>query len=155
MGGWWKVNSAGNTEHLMAKWDSAPNKSYMLYKDSVADDLSFICSVDGTANSTVFNSAITPPVDTWFYGVVWYNPSTEVIIYYALATANDLTEASETASIAASIHSSTTDFTIGTSAGLVNFLNGRTSMTFLVRGRLPEIYIKTIFDLTSPLFAAT
>lgn len=152
MGGWWQVSNAGNQEDLMAKW-AAGQKSYIMYKDT-SEQLNFKVSSNGSAETTL-TTTLTVSVDTWFFAVSWYNPSTEMRIYYGLSDDNDLTVENTTSSIAASIHSGTADFYLGTESALSNYLDGRSSMTFLVRGRLPAIYIETFFDLTSPLFART
>jgi hypothetical protein len=153
MGGWWQISNAGSIEDLMAKWDTG-QKSYILQKNAT-ENLSIVISVDGSANSTTYTTTYTVSPDTWFYAVVWYNPSTELGIYYGLSTDNDLTYESTTTSVAASLFNGTADFTLGTHDNGTDYLDGRSSMTFLVRGRLPEIYIETFFDLTSPLFAST
>jgi len=157
MGGWWQQGSDGVAESLMSKWDTTgtpSHKAYRMYLNA-ANNIQFSLSIDGTALYNQ-NSASSSPVDTWFYAVGRWEPSTETKIYYGLAADSDLTIKSKTASVPATIHDSTDAFAIGSiNSGATQFLNGRSSMTFLVRGRIPEIYIETIFDLTSPLFAAT
>jgi hypothetical protein len=156
MGGWWQVSNLGANETLMSKW-AGVQKSYRMYV-STTSFINFTISVNGSADTS--NLAMTSAVtaDTWFYAVAWYNPSTEMRIYYGLADDADLTMENTTLAVSASAFSGSTDFSLGSmgsGAGATNFLDGRSSMSFLIRGRIPPIYIETIFDLTSPLFAAT
>ncbi len=158
MGGWWQISNLGVTnEGLMAKFNAAGNqKAYRLYVGSASSLINFTISSDGSTNSNNLATSFSPTNDTWFYCVAWWNPSTEMRIYYGLQGDADLTMENTTASVAATIFNSSDIFSIGAMhAGSADFLEGRSSMTFLVRGRVPEIYIETIFDLTSPLFAAT
>ena len=153
MGGWWQVSDAGDQEDMMGKWELAPNKAYGMWKRP-SGIIASIFSDDGSAENFT-DSTFAPDVDTWFFFVVRWTPSTEVKSYYGYAPAANLTTESDTSSIVASINNSGEEFQVGRlSLGFDN-LDGRSSMTFLVRGRVPEIYIETIFDLTSPLFAAT
>ncbi len=157
MGGWWQVNNLGVvSEVLMAKFLVAGNqKAYRLQVTSTAETLQFTLSDDGIANRS-FGSTFAPSANTWFYAVAWWKPSSIMRIYYALATDNDVASEDKTSSVPATLHDSTGQFSISSqNDGAFAYLNGRSSMTFLVRGRIPPIYIETIFDLTSPLFAAT
>jgi len=157
MGGWWQVNNLGVvSEVLMAKFLQAGNqKAYRLQVTSAGEILQFTLSDDGSTNLS-FGSTFAPTANTWFYAAVWWKPSSVMRIYYGLATDNDLVSEEKTSSVPATLHDSTGQFTISSqNDGSFAFLNGRSSMTFLIRGRIPPIYIETIFDLTSPLFAAT
>ena len=157
MGGWWQVSgSGGDIEHMMGKWELTPNKAYGMWKRSIGDSevIASAWSEDGS-NQFDSYSTFTADHDTWFFFVFRWTPSTEVKSYYGYATEANLTTESDTSSIAASINNSAEEFQIGRlSLGFFN-LDGRSSMTFLVRGALPDIYIETFFDLTSPLFSAT
>lgn len=156
MGGWWQVSQATTVqENLMGKWNSSPNKSYLMYKASVDGRIYIALSSDGSANTNNWQSEIIPPEDTWFYLVCRWAPSTEIKLYYGLATANDLTTDSTTSSVAASIDDGSAEFQIGGIDAASNWLDGRSSFTFLIRGKVPDLHINTIFDLTSPLFAKT
>ena len=158
MGGWWQASNLFATdEGLMAKWNaSGSQKAYRLYVDSGSAFLNFTISSDGSTNSSNLATSFVVTTDTWFYCVAWWNPSTEMRIYYGLQGDADLTMENTTTSVAATIFNSSDIFAIGSmNGGTAQYLEGRSSRTFLVRGRVPEIYIETIFDLTSPLFAAT
>ena len=153
MGGWWQASNLGANETLMSKWTGV-QKSYRMYV-STTSFINFTLSIDGSADTTNLAMTSTVTADTWFYAVAWWQPSTEMRIYYGLATDANLTMENTTTSVTASIFNGTTDFSLGSMGGATFFLDGRSSMSFLIRGRVPEIYIETIFDLTSPLFAAT
>jgi len=156
MGGWWQVSNLGVTnEALIAKWNSTgSNKAYRLYVGSASSLINFTLSTDGI-NNVNLASSFAAPEDTWFYLVGWWQPSGNMRLYFALPSDSALTMESQASGIA-SIRNSTDILSIGSMhGGTSDFLEGRSSMTFLIRGRVPEIYIETIFDLTSPLFAAT
>lgn len=153
MGGWWQVSNLGTNETQMSKW-AGVEKSYRLYVGA-SSVLNFTLSIDGSADTTNLATTFTVPADTWFYAAAWWHPSTEMRIYYGLAGDSDLTMENTTTSVTATIFNGTTDFSLGSMGGASNFSDGRSSMSFLIRGRVPEIYIETFFDLTSPLFAAT
>ena len=158
MGGWWQVDNLGVVnEVLMAKFLQTGNqKAYRLQVTSGGTEVvQFTLSEDGNININ-HNSTFAPTANTWFYAVAWWEPSLIMRIYYALATDNDVASEDKTTSVPATLHDSTGIFSISSqNDGSFAYINGRSSMTFLIRGRIPEIYIKTIFDLTSPLFAAT
>jgi hypothetical protein len=156
MGGWWQVSQAPTVqENLMSKWNVSPNKSWLLYKSATAAAISVALSSDGSTNTNNWNSSIAPPEDEWFYCVMRWVPSTEIKVYYGLATDNDLTTDSTTSSITASIHDASSRFQLGSVDSATDYLDGRSSMSFLIRGKVPDLHIETFFDLTSPLFAAT
>ena len=155
MGGWWQFGRAPSVrEYLMSKWDSSPNQSYRMYKLPSDGKITFALSVDGI-NTTAWLFGIIPPQDTWFFLVCRWIPSTETKLYYGLATDNNLTTLTSTGLTKANIADTSARFQLGSQDAGSDWLDGRSSMSFLIRGNVPNIYIETIFDLTSPLFAAT
>ena len=155
MGGWWQLGQAPTVrEYLISKWDSSPNKSYLMYKIPSDGTIIVSLSINGSSETSWF-STIAPPQDTWFFLVCRWIPSTETKLYYGLSTDNDLTTAANTSTTLASIADTSARFQLGSVDAGSNWLDGRSSMSFLIRGNVPDIYIETFFDLTSPLFAAT
>lgn len=156
MGGWWQLSASGTNESLITKWNSTGNqKAYRMYVGA-AELMNITLSSNGSTNTNNLQLSFTMPYDTWFFCVGWWNPSTEIRLYYGLPTDNDLTMENTTSSVTATVFNSSAEIMLGAAhGGASDFLDGRSSYTFVYRGRVPDHHIRTIFDYTSPIVAAT
>jgi hypothetical protein len=140
MGGWYRFDNIARAEGGIAKWITANNNSYALYK-SVANALDFIVTTDGSTQKFA-TSTVVAYKDIWLWWVGRFRPSTELAVWV------NLTKTVNVAAIPASIYSGTSPLTIGTGPDM----DGEVSLQFLCASALSDTIIKALFQQTRGLF---
>lgn len=144
-GGWyWFDDALGNLETLISKWGGAGQFAYRLVRLAANGFIRLNVSTDGAAlvNAT---STIAPAIDTWFFAVGRFIPSTELAVFL------NYTQYTNIVGVPASIFNSNGDLQIGaTNAGAR--LTGRASISFLCAAALSDTIIRTIFQSTRALY---
>lgn len=144
-GGWyWFDNALGNLETLISKWAGVGQYAYRLIRVAASGFIRLQLSGDGTAVD-VATSTIAPDVDTWFFAVGRFEPSTELAVFL------NYTKYTNTVGIPASVFNSNADLQIGASLA-AGRLTGRASINFLCAAYLSDTIIRTIFQSTRALY---
>lgn len=145
MGGWFWIDTTGTEMAFMGKYTTTGNqRSYILYK-STGGTVDAIVSSDGSTSTITTGSAVT--IDTWYFAVVRFIPSTSVDIFV------NATKSTNTTSIPASIFNSTAPFQIGAlNAGGADLLSGQASLCFLCANALGDDLISSLFQSSRVLF---
>jgi hypothetical protein len=145
IGGWFYHTVSGAFEGQIGKYGTAGNRSYLLAKQGT-DKVALFISNDGT-NTKIVSSTATLSLNTWYFVVGRYTPSSEIAI--SLNTAQD----TNTSSIYASLFDSTSPVRVGSSVGTSQFMDGRAAFCFLAAAALTDVVIGTIYEAPLPLFS--
>ena len=145
IGGWFWSSAYTATCGFIGKWGAAAARSYGLAQGTVVNQqATFDVSVDGTAIAQVASTAGTLTLDTWWFLVGRFTPSTELKLWMNEDTYTNV------AAIPASIYNSATTFYIGNRNG--SLLTGRAALCFLCAGILSDNVIEDLFERTRWLF---
>ena len=136
---------------LMGKWGAAiGSRSYRIFKTS-ANTIQFAVSTDGTNAFTVTTTG-TVTINTWYFIIATFLPSTEITVWLASNSESDIEKASNTTSIPATIIDNTQAFELGRTGGAINYLNGRQAFGILAASVLTEDYREMLYHHSRPLF---
>lgn len=111
IGGWFQFNALApaNAKGIIGKWDAtAGDRSYMLYIDTGASVARFVVSSGGAAVTASVSSTLTLSVETWYFIVGRYDPSTEVSITVNGTQNEDIS----TTTVPATLYNGAADFNI-------------------------------------------
>lgn len=139
-GCWLQVISVAASSSFLTKYTST-QQSYLLAFYSVSGKFEIWVSGDGTNNIVVSSTAATPSINTWYFVVGRFTPSTELAIWV------NNTKTVNTTGIPASLFNSTAGFLVGGVGGAAS-MNGRLALPFICNFALPDITINRLFKLT-------
>jgi hypothetical protein len=144
-GGWFYVTTFGALDGYIGKTAPAPfpNLSYAIFQNGATPAVPrFEVYV---AAATTIDSSVTMVVDTWYFIVGRYTPSTSLSIFV-----ND-TRDDQLAAVPAAINNSGSPFEIGRFIA-ANYLAGRASMCFLCAASLSNSIINALYQSTRGMF---
>lgn len=130
LGGWFRPESVSFEQTLIGKWDTSGDaRQYRLYINA-SNKLVLAVSSDGTAaNVTEVTGATTLSAGTWYHLSGVFTPSTKMEVFVGAVS-----DASNTTSIPAAIHTGAADFTVGadsSSSTATNFYDGDADNLFI------------------------
>lgn len=140
-----RLNALGAEQGLISKWGAAGNRSYRLLISSL-NAILFQVSSNGTLTTTA-TSTLTPVVDTWYFALGEYNPSTSLTL-----VVNGTTDINTT-SIPASIFDSTAALLLGSTNG--SLLDGDLALPSLHASVFNSAHRMIARDYARPLFGIT
>lgn len=147
IGCWVYFSALGTNEAVMSKMGASGNFSYILHKLSSNDAINFRISSDGSTLVSVTSDTLSAP--RWYFICGRYDPSAELKIWL------NGDAVSNTTSIPATIFSGNGPFAIGTYNSGVHLFDGYVSLAFLCAAAVPDIFIDTYFQMTTPLFGVS
>lgn len=147
-GGWFYHDAGGANEALITRTDSggATAIQYWLHRNTSNGLRAYFA--DGTTGNSLSTNNNIVPVETWYYAVGRFIPSTEICIFV-----NAIKTTYTTAILATLRNASSLPLNIGTYANSGNYpLAGRASLCFLCASALSDDTIGHLYEVTRPLF---
>jgi len=139
VGGWFYFDGLGNADACIAKDDNAAQRSFVISK-SAGNVITFLVNGATTVGAGVATAA------NWCFLVGRFTPSTEIALF-----TNGVKEIN-VAAIPATITNSSAAFTIGSLAGGINFLAGRSTLCFYCAMSLADSYVLSLYHASRALF---
>jgi hypothetical protein len=150
-GGWFYHHGVAATQGLASKWTAAGNqRAYLLEFLLGVGAYRLEISNNGIAAVVVTDAVVgLPSVDTWYFVVGRFDPSTEIAIFV------NNNKTTNVAAIPAALFNSSAQFQIGAFEAGMNLLNGRVSMCFLCAAMLSDSIIGALWHQTRNMFGAS
>ena len=148
LGGWYYFTSLAKSMTAMSKWTAAGNQRSYLLQALSTGAVSSSVSTNGTGGTAVFTSSGTAGeivTGGWYFMASRFTPSTE------LATFVNKTKHVNTTSVPASIFVSTAGLLLG-GVSAAAALNGRSAMSFLCAGLVPDSLLARFFEVSRGFF---
>ncbi len=147
IGAWVKFSDgqSGAVQGIIGQFGGAGNRAYYMRATSVGS-IGFVVSSDGTATTSVASSVTaTNGATGWYFVVGVFVPSTSLTIY--VGTGSSITTDTNTTSIPAGIHPSSSVFNVGTSENTsANTLIGQTDSAFFYSKALTADDVTWLFN---------
>lgn len=145
LGGWYYFTSLAKSMTAMSKWTAAGNQRSYLLQALSTGAVSSSVSTNGTAVFTSSGTAGEIVTGGWYFMASRFTPSTE------LATFVNKTKHVNTTSVPASIFVSTAGLLLG-GVSAAAALNGRSAMSFLCAGLVPDSLLARFFEVSRGFF---
>lgn len=158
---WSRPDGTGSDEVVIGKWRSVgANQRSWLFLFSAADQFRWLISTDGTAVTTL-NSTVTRTAGEWHFFLGYFNPSTLMKNYHALATDGSLSTTRLAAGVPVQAFDSNADFMLGANGisgvTVANYLDGGIGVGGYWQGvptteSLIDAWAEWLFHWTKPAY---
>jgi hypothetical protein len=143
VGGWWWFDDTDATYVFMSQWGSAGQRGWEVYA-ATDDALHAAMTNDGTNTGAATSIASAVTTGQWLFVVMRFTASAELALF--VGDGEDLSKGTDTSSVPASIHNSTSQYRYMRSGDGSFSFDGRMGIQFLSAAAVDDTTIEGLYQ---------